>query len=387
MSDAPPEKETFIKDVWPLLFKISIGLAVFGAAAWGAKAWWGALALFAGLIGISVHYTLRVMNDPGKPVDGEATVAEKMASAAFSVLATGAIGSLLFVLLALVNKNYGFGLFVLAPTTLGFFAAAFHGYRKPRTRKQCAAVTGWTMFFAFSLLMAFAWEGLICILMASPIILLLGLLGSEFGFRLQAARHGAKNGVMLTVLLLNPAFAAIESRVALVPPVQSVRTTLEVDAPPETVWKAVVGRRRYRGHNLLFRAGVNHPVSSELVRVDGAYFLKCRSAEGEFLAPVSELTPARELAFRLEETPAPMKEMNLQHVDAPHLHGYFNVVEGRFSLKPLPGGRTELSGSTKYQYAIWPVSYWRLWTDRILDRMHRNVLEQVKETAEMEAKS
>ena len=50
---------------------------------------------------------------------------------------------------------------------------------------------------------------------------------------------------------------------------------------------------------------------------------------------------------------------------------------GEFRLNPLPGGRTELVGTTWYRHHLYPAAYWRWWSDAIVHRIHLRVLEHV----------
>jgi hypothetical protein len=55
---------------------------------------------------------------------------------------------------------------------------------------------------------------------------------------------------------------------------------------------------------------------------------------------------------------------------------------GRFDLEALPGGRTRLTGTTWYQHHLWPASYWRLWSDGVIHRIHYRVLDHIKHLSE-----
>jgi len=48
----------------------------------------------------------------------------------------------------------------------------------------------------------------------------------------------------------------------------------------------------------------------------------------------------------------------------------------------LPGGRTRLEGSTWYEYEIFPQDYWTLWSDLLIHRIHKRVLDHIKNLAE-----
>ena len=51
---------------------------------------------------------------------------------------------------------------------------------------------------------------------------------------------------------------------------------------------------------------------------------------------------------------------------------------------PLPGGRTRLEGTTWYENRMYPVAYWRMWSDTVIHRIHLNVLGHIKRLAEGE---
>ena len=70
------------------------------------------------------------------------------------------------------------------------------------------------------------------------------------------------------------------------------------------------------------------------------------------------------------------------HIEPRHLHGYFVSEQGQFLLTPLPNGGTSVEGTTWYRDAIWPVAYWRLWSDYVIHRIHLRVLKHIKQAAE-----
>jgi hypothetical protein len=51
-------------------------------------------------------------------------------------------------------------------------------------------------------------------------------------------------------------------------------------------------------------------------------------------------------------------------------------------LIDLGNGRTKLEGRTWYEYEIYPQSYWTLWTDMLIHRIHQRVLAHIKNLAE-----
>ena len=58
----------------------------------------------------------------------------------------------------------------------------------------------------------------------------------------------------------------------------------------------------------------------------------------------------------------------------PHLDGALQSSHGEFLLVPLPDGRTRLEGRTCYRLQMFPQSYWTLWSDLLIHRIHERVL-------------
>ena len=91
----------------------------------------------------------------------------------------------------------------------------------------------------------------------------------------------------------------------------------------------------------------------------------------------------RVLRFDVTENPPPLTEWNpFGHVNADHLHGTFEAVEGEFRLVRLPSGGTRLEGRTWYRNAMVPRLYWALWSNAAIHRIHARVLDHVGRLAE-----
>jgi hypothetical protein len=65
-----------------------------------------------------------------------------------------------------------------------------------------------------------------------------------------------------------------------------------------------------------------------------------------------------------------------------HLDGYFVSKRGRFVLTPLTNGHTRIEGTSWYQHGLKPGPYWRWWSDAIIHRIHRRVLNHIKDLSE-----
>jgi hypothetical protein len=130
--------------------------------------------------------------------------------------------------------------------------------------------------------------------------------------------------------------------------------------------------------DLLFRAGVAYP---QRAHIDGAgvgAIRYCEFSTGAFVEPITAWEAPHRLAFGVAHNPPPMRELSpWGPIDAPHLTGFLIADAGEFRLNALPGGRTELVGTTWYRHHLYPAAYWHLWSDAIIHKIHMQVLEHV----------
>ncbi|HEY2783366.1 MAG TPA: DUF805 domain-containing protein, partial [Fimbriiglobus sp.] len=119
----------------------------------------------------------------------------------------------LVYLSANVLKSYGFGVFVAAPFAQGWLAASIYGFSTRRTVGESLYVAAVSLAISGVVLILVAVEGLICILMASPIALALGLLGGLVGYTTQSRpwANDSAPALMIAVLLALPAMIAADS--------------------------------------------------------------------------------------------------------------------------------------------------------------------------------
>ena len=107
-------------------------------------------------------------------------------------------------------------------------------------------------------------EGAISIAMAAPLAVPLGALG---GWLVHRGGYVKQSSGSIAMLILLPV-ASLTWDVKAPPPVFQVRSTIEIAAPPEQVWKYVVTFPELpEPQEWFFRAGLAYPVR---VRLDGS---------------------------------------------------------------------------------------------------------------------
>ena len=309
-------------------------------------------------------------------------------SAAVSLVLTVPVGIGLTVLGAQVLKNYGWGVFVAVPYTMGFAAAMIYGVRMPRSRRGCIWVACLSVLLLGGGLLALAMEGVICLIMAAPLALPLAAFGGACAYLVQPQRWVRReNPAYLALLLLVvPGIQWAEHAAPGNPPTFVVRSSIEIHASPEQVWQQVVAFSQIpEPKEWMFRAGIAYPIRAEITGSGVGAERHCVFSTGAFVEPIEVWDEPHRLKFSVTSNPAPMQEWTpYHHIDPPHLHGFLVSEGGQFLLTRLPDGGTRLEGTTWYRHGLWPAAYWRVWSDEIIHRIHMRVLKHIRDEAEKE---
>ncbi len=302
-----------------------------------------------------------------------------------AVLAASSLALIGFGVLSL--GIYGWAVFVAIPFLVGLGAVLLYGRKAPeRSSRQSFAVASSALALVGAGLLLFAMEGAICLIMAAPLAILLAILGVSLGACLQTCLEDriSTPAAFLLLLAAAPMLMGAEAATPRQAPVYAVTTALEVDAPPEVVWKNVVSFRELPPpEDWLFQTGIAYPVRAE-IRGRGVGAVRyCEFSTGPFVEPIEVWDEPRRLAFRVTANPPALQELSpYGAIHPPHVRGFLVSRRGQFLLTALPGGRTRLEGTTWYQHGLYPAGYWRLWSDGIIHRIHLRVLEHVKRLSE-----
>ena len=279
-----------------------------------------------------------------------------------------------------VFHDYGWGLFLGIPFGLGFMAAMLSGWHNPSTVRNGLLAAAIATALGLALLFLFALEGILCIVMAVPIVFPIALLGGILGSLVQSNR-----GKSLCVLFGGTVFLmGFEHLENPRPPTCAVISTIEVDASPQNVWENVVSFSDLpEVKDWLFKTGIAYPTHAKIKGKGVGAERSCVFSTGPFEEPITVWDEPWELRFGVTSQPAPMQEWTFYaHIHPPHLERSFRAEEGQFLLEGLSNGRTRLHGTTWYHNDLWPSSYWKLWSDFIIHRIHLRVLNHVKEISE-----
>jgi len=283
-------------------------------------------------------------------------------------------------------RSYGAGLFIGAPFLLGFVVAFVLDRDGATTFRHCATITGVTLLIAALVLLVVAIEGVICLAMAFPLALGLALLGALLG-RAAAAARGSGTAYGFAPLVLAPLLMALDAWSGAEPPLRVVTTEIVVDASAEEVWRHVIAFPPLPdpADDWLFRAGIAAPLRATIDGEGVGAVRHCVFTTGAFVEPIDVWDPPRVLRFQVTDQPEPMREWSPYTIHPPHLAGFLVSRQGEFRLEAFGPDRTLLRGTTWYVNRMAPAAYWGLWSDAILHRIHRRVLDHVARLAEAEA--
>jgi uncharacterized membrane protein YhaH (DUF805 family) len=309
-------------------------------------------------------------------------------AAVAAVLAGGVAGLLLTRLSTAAFNVYGTALFVGSPFVLGLTAALLYSHHQRRTLAECEGVAALSVTFAGLAVFAAAVEGVICLAMAAPLALLMGLMGGLLGYLVQL-RPGAHVPARALALVLCglPALMGAEKAAGVGSRALPLRTSIEVDAPPAAVWRNVVEFSELPAPtHPIFRLGFAYPVRATIRGKGVGAVRHCEFTTGAFVEPITVWDEPRRLAFSVTSQPSPMKETSwYPDIHPSHLDDFLVSEGGEFLLEELPGGRTRLTGTTWYRHAIEPSWYWKPMSDFVIHRIHERVLAHVKSLSESQS--
>lgn len=284
------------------------------------------------------------------------------------------LGSVLFARLSGVGSGIATSIAVvnlmLVPVLIGLIAA-WWWRRIPISRGAVALHALWLTalglagaYFAFS-------EGIVCLVMASPLHYLSIAVSLGFGHQL-FTRSGGR--LRFSVLPFAAAALVLDAQVPRAPARQAFTDEVRIQAPPDKVWPHVVSFAPIPAPAdfWVFRLGLPYPVETPPgADAVGKERLCVFSGGVVFKERVTAFEPGRRLAFDIVEQP-----------DDPELLGHFESHSGEFLLRDGGDGTTTLVGKSTYTLHVRPHWYFDWWTRHLGRAVHLRVMENARRLAE-----
>lgn len=276
----------------------------------------------------------------------------------------------------------------LVPVALGVLTVYFAETEKRRS-------WWFRLFFpwipSFALLVVawlVGWEGSICLLMASPIFLIMASVGGAVSTLATGPRRSkASRFSGLALILAMPYVAApIESQIPWPQSVREVKTQITIHADPATVWRNIERvpsiAPSEQGFSFFHLLGFPRPVEATLSR-EGEGGVRHATFEGGvlFVETITEWKPQEALTFDIKAETSSIPPTTLdEHVT---IGGpYFDVLEGSYKIEPGQGGSTVLHLSSVHRLSTRFNFYSGVWTDFIMRDIQNNILGIIKRRCE-----
>lgn len=215
-------------------------------------------------------------------------------------------------------------------------------------------------------------EGAICLAIASPLVLVLEVLGAFAG----RAIKFRNNRLSLTAIPLIAAFL-IHDIYAPHSYQSSVTDVVTINASPEKVWPHLASFSRIPDAPTfwVFRAGMPMPMQSIASAPTVGAARACIFSKGAvFMERIVDVEPKRRLAFIILHQPSD-----------PEIFNHATIVEGEFDLRGSTDGKsTILTGTTRYSLHAFPGIYFDQWAQLIGHNVHLRVMDHIKMECEHE---
>lgn len=272
-----------------------------------------------------------------------------------------------FVLLHFGLSDYGWAFFILLPAVVGYGIGV-----NPESRwARVGLIIGLLLFLCF--LLAFGLEGMVCVLMALPILglcmlagVLIGYLARRFGW----VKTPPKGPVLLLpfgVFLLGN---AVERGFEQAPVVREVRTEIILPYTPNEVYDAIKSVDTLDvAKSFLLNIGLPVPQKCVLETEAIGGTRTCYFEGGKIVEKITALEPGRIL------------KMDVTHYE---LTGrkWLGFREAIYTFEPLNGNQTKLTRITTYTSELYPRAYWepleRLGIQQEHDYVFRNLQKDLK---------
>ncbi len=261
--------------------------------------------------------------------------------------------------------------FIIVPLVMGFVCAFFWRNLGLSTGQYglysllCSLVA----LVTSGLLMG---EGVICLLIVSPLIVLLVWIGALLG-RVLFFRNSRLRVSVLPLALL----CLVSDSLARHEYHNSVSDTVLIHACPSAVWAhlANVPPLTEPPRFWLFRLGLPYPTGASATACAVGAARRC-VFQGNlvFQERITECQTNQRLTFDVTQQP--------RH---PEIWGHARVLRGQFLLRDNGDGTTTLTGTSWYALSVYPSWYYDLWASQIARAVHLRVMTHIQTLCERES--
>jgi hypothetical protein len=258
---------------------------------------------------------------------------------------------------------------ILLPLIVGLVAAWF--WRRLNRSIAISFLDAlWTLLVSLAAAAIILREGLVCLVIVSPLVYVLlftGILIGRVWFRPNYSNLRLTIFPLLALATLGESLYHSDQQAV-------VTDAILIHAPPAKVWPHVLAFPEIPdapGY-WIFRLGLPYPTQT----TNGGNFVgadrQCMFSNGIIIKEhVAEFVPNEKLTFDVAEQPTD-----------PEAYGHITLHRGQFVLRDNNDGTTTLTGSSWYTLHVRPRWYFDIWTRDMTRAVHLRVMNHVRRQSE-----
>ncbi len=262
------------------------------------------------------------------------------------------------------------------PFFLGAWIAYFSGYKRPTTLGSISSTIFVLMVIILLISIPFLKEGIICLVMASPILFLFMWIGAicMHLFCKKIWKSKALHGFAFLPLLVLYAPLAQQAEN------YQQTASIVINATPEQIWQSVnhveqvESESFYQSSKLLPFMGVPTPKSAITVMENGKPVRKCQwYGDIYFDEPIISQVPNQQLtwAFQFYEDSVPRGTLD-DHVTINGEH--FKLLTAKYDIQPINPTQSKLTLTVNYQINTNINGYASLWGKWVMSEFSEDIL-------------
>lgn len=262
-----------------------------------------------------------------------------------------------------------FSEFVIVPVLMGIITAWYWRNLglKSSTIVGYAVLNG---FIGILLSGIFLGEGIICLLIVSPLIFSFVITGAFMGKVMFKKRNQTVNVSIISLLVLVFVADSLSDH----DHENVVSDELLIHASPAEIWPHVVAFDKIEkpADYWLFNIGMPSPMATTVSARELGANRKCIFSNGYiFDETIVRYDVNKDLTFDIIGQP-----------QDPEIMGHIDIKRGQFLLQDNGDGTTTLIGNSWYKLHVFPSWYYDLWAESITRNVHFRVMKHIKTLAE-----
>jgi hypothetical protein len=267
------------------------------------------------------------------------------------------------------NAVIVFSEFVIIPILMGIICS--WNWRNLQIKRRSSALYSLcNSLIAILLSYILLGEGVICLLIVSPLIFGFMCLGTYIGRKMFQVNNNELNVSIMALLL----FVFIGDSLSEHHYENEVTDQITINATPDKIWKNVVAFKPIKQKNSywLFNIGMPSPMATTITGYYKGAGRKCIFSNGYvFGEKIVTYDEKKDLTFDIVNQPRD-----------PEIMGHIDIERGQFLLHDNGNGTTTLIGNSWYKLYVFPVWYYDIWAQSITRNVHLRVMQHIKELSE-----